>query len=74
MKYIFMISFLSLLVSNCGVKGRPLPPETPSEMGIGRPVFKGVDNELNGASSPEQRKVNNAEDEEALRKKRKGEK
>ena len=47
MKY-FLLSISSIfLISGCGVKGRPLPPETPREIGIGKPQYKGVDKELN---------------------------
>ena len=35
-----------LAISACGVKGKPLPPETPREIGIGKPQYKGVDKEL----------------------------
>ncbi len=39
------LCFLSL--GSCGVKGKPVPPEKPREMGIGKPQYKGVDAELN---------------------------
>lgn len=44
----FLILFVSILFFQlgCGVKGKPLPPETPREIGIGKPQFKGVDDEL----------------------------
>jgi len=32
--------FLFLMVSACGVKGDPLPPEKPADIGRGRPTFK----------------------------------
>ncbi len=34
-------------ITACGVKGRPLPPKTPREIGIGKPLYKGVDQEMN---------------------------
>jgi hypothetical protein len=37
------ISFLLMAVwvlSSCGVKGDPLPPEKPAELGRGRPTYK----------------------------------
>jgi hypothetical protein len=34
------------LIFGCGVKGRPLPPENPREIGIGKPVYEGVDQEM----------------------------
>ena len=40
----FIICFA---LSACGVKGKPLPPKTPREIGIGKPLYKGVDKELN---------------------------
>ncbi len=63
-----IVILMSLLIIGCGVKGRPLPPDTPSEIGIGRPVFKGVDQELNGSV-----KKNSEEDENSSRKKKSGE-
>jgi hypothetical protein len=39
--YLFVLSTLS-----CGVKGRPLPPEPPRELGIGKPVYPGVDRSI----------------------------
>lgn len=31
---------LSLIASGCGVKGDPLPPERPPELGSGKPTYK----------------------------------
>lgn len=31
---------LAFVLSACGVKGDPLPPEKPSELGRGRPTYK----------------------------------
>jgi hypothetical protein len=39
-----LVSFLFCVA--CGVKGRPLPPKNPRDIGIGKPVYKGVDEEL----------------------------
>ncbi len=33
-------SLLAILIAGCGVKGRPLPPLTPPELGRGKPSFK----------------------------------
>lgn len=43
-----MKSFLLLIamafLCQCGVKGDPIPPGTPVEMGRGRPEFRGAQN------------------------------
>jgi hypothetical protein len=31
---------VALILNGCGVKGDPLPPEKPVEMGRGRPTYK----------------------------------
>jgi hypothetical protein len=56
MKALFLFSFLLFLSNSCGVKGRPLPPETPREIGIGRPQYKGVDNELKDTKKKDEKK------------------
>lgn len=33
------ILLLFLAVQGCGVKGRPLPPDKPAELGRGKPTF-----------------------------------
>ena len=38
MKIVFFVSVLAL--GACGVKGDPLPPESPAEIGRGRPTYK----------------------------------
>lgn len=35
-----IFSLLTALVSACGVKGDPLPPEKPADLGRGRPTYK----------------------------------
>ena len=44
----FRILILSLcsISLGCGVKGKPLPPENSREIGIGKPQYKGVDQEM----------------------------
>ena len=39
-----LLLFIGL--ASCGVKGRPLPPDTPREIGIGKPSYEGIDKEL----------------------------
>ncbi|MCB0377629.1 MAG: hypothetical protein KDD33_03990 [Bdellovibrionales bacterium] len=57
MKWIVVKTFTLCLISvGCGVKGNPLPPETPRELGTGRPQYKGVDMELQEAETRENRK------------------
>ncbi len=51
---LFIISVFFL--NACGVKGRPLPPETPREIGIGKPLYKGVDKELNESKKKAEKK------------------
>lgn len=48
MKTLGMVLYLPLFLVfvACGVKGKPLPPKTPREIGIGKPLYKGVDDEL----------------------------
>ena len=38
MKFI-VISVIAAFIAGCGVKGDPVPPETPAEIGSGRPTF-----------------------------------
>ncbi|MBX2995630.1 MAG: hypothetical protein KF681_12435 [Bdellovibrionaceae bacterium] len=35
-----LLGLLTALVAGCGVRGRPLPPETPPPLGRGEPSFK----------------------------------
>lgn len=39
----------------CGVKGLPLPPEVPREIGIGKPQYEGVDKELNESKKKDEK-------------------
>lgn len=39
MNLIPLLSF-ALLLTGCGVKGDPLPPQRPSEIGRGRPTYR----------------------------------
>lgn len=46
MKTLVILAFSCLALCSCGVKGKPLPPDPPREIGIGKPQYKGVDKEL----------------------------
>ena len=35
-----LLSFISIGLCACGVKGDPVPPEKPPELGRGRPTYK----------------------------------
>ncbi|WP_347358384.1 hypothetical protein [Bdellovibrio sp.] len=35
-----LLAVLTLAISGCGVKGRPLPPLNPAPLGRGEPTFK----------------------------------
>lgn len=37
---LFMFAALAIVIGGCGVKGDPLPPEKPVEIGRGRPTYK----------------------------------
>lgn len=39
-KYSLLVLLVLPLLSGCGVKGDPLPPERPVEIGRGRPTYK----------------------------------
>lgn len=40
MKDVFIVVIFISVLSGCGVKGDPLPPEKPTEIGRGRPTYK----------------------------------
>jgi hypothetical protein len=46
LKSLLIFSALAPLLS-CGVKGDPLPPERPAELGRGRPTYKRATESLN---------------------------
>lgn len=45
MKLMTLIIILGL-VNACGVKGDPIPPKTPRDLGRGQPTYKGATQEL----------------------------
>jgi hypothetical protein len=47
-----VLLFAALALLRCGVKGDPLPPEQPPEMGRGRPTFKRAFDEIRVESDP----------------------
>ena len=55
-------------ILSCGVKGDPVPPMTPAEIGSGKPLFKGEDDEsmspLKKTYNPEDEKNDDQETEE----------
>lgn len=55
MKFLSLLILFLFVIQACGVKGKPIPPETPREMGIGKPQYKGVDNELNKKNKDEKK-------------------
>ncbi len=46
MKNTLLNLLIVIILGACGVKGRPLPPDSPRDIGIGKPQYKGVDQEL----------------------------
>jgi hypothetical protein len=40
MKHIFIVTAVAAILAGCGVKGDPLPPEKPAELGRGRPTYR----------------------------------
>jgi hypothetical protein len=57
------MTLLLLSMSACGVKGDPVPPATPAEIGLGRPVYQ-----LPKDSKPTSIVPNAADDEEEVKK------
>jgi len=54
---------LTLFVLNCGVKGDPLPPERPAELGRGRPTYRRAAERVKVIPQPKE--VLDEDDEEA---------
>lgn len=57
MKRLFPFFFLALgFLISCGVKGRPLPPLTPREIGYGKPQYKGANQAVDLKEETEDKK------------------
>lgn len=58
-------SFLLFLLDGCGVKGDPLPPERPAELGRGRPTYRRATEDLPIRSKVRSEKVKAGEDDDS---------
>jgi hypothetical protein len=65
-KLIFRASAALALVFalGCGVRGDPLPPEKPAEIGRGRPTYKRASEEIQIEKTPALKKPVKADDDE----------
>lgn len=62
---IFAIAIMSVCIVGCGVKGDPLPPESPVELGRGKPSYIRATEGMNYPGlSPINREKNQSEEEE----------
>jgi hypothetical protein len=52
------------LICGCGVKGDPVPPGTPAEIGRGRPKFDEIKNPMNRKPPLGAGKINKDEDDD----------
>jgi hypothetical protein len=62
-KLIFSLLVIFALV-RCGVKGDPLPPEKPAEIGRGRPTYKRASEEIKMQKAPQSRKPPTKDEDE----------
>jgi hypothetical protein len=46
MTKIFIVIALALEIAGCGVRGDPIPPGTPAELGRGKPSYKRASEDL----------------------------
>jgi hypothetical protein len=60
---VLALFLLTLFVLNCGVKGDPLPPERPAELGRGRPTYRRAAERVKVIPQPKE--VLDEDDEEA---------
>ena len=55
---------VAVVLSGCGVKGDPLPPEKPAEIGRGRPTYKRATEDLKIRKTPARKAPGKHPDEE----------
>lgn len=65
MKNAFIFLFLSSVVLGCGVRGDPIPPGAPTELGHGYPSYKDPANRMTPSPLPSKAEIKkkDAEDE-----------
>jgi hypothetical protein len=61
------ILIVALWISGCGVKGDPLPPDRPPDLGRGRPTYKRAAESLKIEKSPRVKDEDEDEDEDDKR-------
>lgn len=59
-----LLAFLIFLVSGCGVKGDPIPPERPPTLGRGRPTYRRATEGLKVEKSQKPTKPSDEEESE----------
>lgn len=52
------------LISGCGVKGDPLPPEAPPRLGRGRPTFTSHSGQMSLPELPAVKRMDDSDDNE----------
>lgn len=55
-------SLMLLSLCSCGVRGDPMPPKTPPDLGRGKPSYKGATESLAYPIVPSIEKLDNQED------------
>lgn len=67
LKKILIVSLLPYILFalvNCGVKGDPLPPEKPTDLGRGRPTYKRATKDIPLQKAPPEEKSDEEDDED----------
>ena len=66
LSYLIFLGAILLIAGGCGVKGDPVAPATPAEMGRGRPVYRSEDESVNPLlrPRPQERTVEPSDDTE----------